>query len=364
VKIFLSSRERVAGLFLLTAVAGVVAFVVGTAINNRWFVERVPYHVHIARGDGLPEKSPVLLSGIQMGEVGSLTILEDNRVDVEILIYAHHVARMREGTRAEIRRLLGIGEKRIHLHTDSPQSPPLAPGSRLPVVEPRDLLDFISNVDLDRYASAVDRAVAALELLLSSVEQDDRLARMLETVDKLGPLIESVDSLLRKAGPALTSLAKDPALKRTLRGADRLLNDPNLPKTLRGAASALAPERVDALLVQTDRLIGRLEVLLQADGGLHGTLAGTNRLLNDGRLDRVLASVEKASDAVELQTLVGNTALLAEQMAQIGPEIPALTRDLLATLREAVIVLKALQRTWILKDESAEVREEAGERRE
>ena len=51
-------------------------------------------------------------------------------------------------------------------------------------------------------------------------------------------------------------------------------------------------------------------------------------------------------------------------MAQSGPEIPALTRDLLATLREAVIVLKALQRTWILKDESAEVREEAGERRE
>ena len=47
-------------------------------------------------------------------------------------------------------------------------------------------------------------------------------------------------------------------------------------------------------------------------------------------------------------------------MARIGPEIPTLTRELLATLREAVIVLKALQRTWILEDETKAVREEGG----
>jgi len=359
-RIFLSSRERVAGLFLLTAVAGVVAVVVGTAVHNRWFVERVPYHLFVERGDGLPEASPVLLSGIEVGEVGSLTILPDNRVDVEILVYEQHAARLRGGTTAEVRRLLGIGEKRIHLNAGDADGDPLPPGSRLPVSEPRDLLDVVSNIDLDRYARAVDRAVTALELLLTSVEEENRLERMLQTFDRLAPLLGNVDALLRKVGPPMGELLADPSLRRTLKGADRLLNHPDTQRAVSGAASALAPERLDALLARTDGLIVRLEELTRGDGSLQGTLDGTHRLLNDGRLDRLLAAVEKASDAAEIESLVGNTALLADQMARIGPEIPTLTRELLATLREAVIVLKALQRTWILEDETKAVREEGG----
>jgi len=50
--------------------------------------------------------------------------------------------------------------------------------------------------------------------------------------------------------------------------------------------------------------------------------------------------------------------VLAEEGARIGPEIPTATQELIATLREAVVVLKALQKTWLLKDEARDVRQE------
>jgi hypothetical protein len=45
-------------------------------------------------------------------------------------------------------------------------------------------------------------------------------------------------------------------------------------------------------------------------------------------------------------------------MAKIGPEIPQMTREMTTTMREAVVVLKALQKTWLLKDESKDARKE------
>ena len=94
------------------------------------------------------------------------------------------------------------------------------------------------------------------------------------------------------------------------------------------------------------------------DGHLQGAIAGADKLMNDGRMDRMLTSVERLTDADKLERLLDDMSAIADQMARIGPDIPAVTRDLASTLREAVIVLKALQKSWLLDDESRDVREE------
>jgi hypothetical protein len=47
--------------------------------------------------------------------------------------------------------------------------------------------------------------------------------------------------------------------------------------------------------------------------------------------------------------------VVADQTAKIGPEIPTMAKELISTLQEAVIVLKAVQKTWLLDDESEAV---------
>jgi hypothetical protein len=358
VKIYLSYRERLAGIFLVIAVAIVIVFVAGAAIQNRWFATRVTYHTQLIRGEGLTTGSPVLLSGIDIGEIGEIEIMEDNRVDVELLILEKYAHRVQAGGKASVRRLLGIGEKRISLLAPAERGEPLPAGALIPADEPMDLIDIASTLDLGRYMNTLDRAVGTMETLLAKLEEEDRLGRMVEAFDDLGPTMAKLNALLGEIQQPVADLMKDPAFRGAFRGADKMFNDPNLPRAVRGLGTALEPERVDRLMDKTDRLIARFDALLAEDGHLTGAMKGADRLMNDGRMDRMLTSMERLTDADKLEKLIDDMSKLTDQMAKIGPEIPTMSKELIATMRELAVVLRALQKTWLLDDESAEARKE------
>jgi ABC-type transporter Mla subunit MlaD len=358
VKIYLSYRERLAGIFLLLAVAMVILFVAGAAIQNRWFAARVTYHTYVARGEGLTPGSPVLLSGIVVGEIGDVEIMEDNRVDVELLVLEKYAHRVQAGSKASVRRLLGIGEKRINLIAPAEKGEPLPAEAIVPADEPMDLIDIASTLDLGRYMNSLDRVISTMETLMAKLEEEDRLERMVEAFDDLGPTMAKLNVLLGEIDEPMAELMKDPAFRGAFRGADKTFNDPNLSRAVRGLGTALEPERVDRLIEKTDRLITRFDALLADDGHLTGAMKGADRMLNDGRVDRMIASMERLTDADKLEKLIDDMSQLADQMAKIGPEIPTMSKELIATMRELAIVLRALQKTWLLDEESADVRKE------
>lgn len=358
-RILLSHRERLAGLLLMVSVIGVIVFTLGAAIQNRWLEPRVSYYTQVTRGEGLREGSPVLLSGIVVGEVGDLSILPDNRVNVEILVLERHAHRVRVGTKANVRRLLGIGEKRLYLVWDRGSMQELPGGATLPADEPSDLLDAVANIDLEKYMNTMDRAVAAMEVVLSKLEEEKRLERMMEAFDQMGPTMERMNSMLTELEQPMVDLLTDKSVRRTFKGADKVFNDPNTRKMVRGMATTFDPEKMKKLMERTDRLIARFDKMTAKDGELTGAIEGADRLMNDGRMDRMLTAMEQLTDEQKLEKLVDNLSILAEQMALIGPEIPTMSREMTTAMREAVIVLKALQKTWILDDEAREVRRDA-----
>jgi hypothetical protein len=358
VKIHLSYKERMAGLLLLFAGIGVIAFVVGAAIENKWLEPRVTFHTHIVRGDGLRKGSPVLLSGVEVGEVGELSILSDNRIDVEILVRERHHKRIHLGATAEVRRVLGIGEKRIHLISGDNQAELLPPEGFITANEPMDVLDAVSSMDLDKYLSTMDRAVAAMEVTLSKLEEGQRIERMMEAFDQMGPTMEKLNLLLADISGPMAALLKDPSLRRTFKGADKLFNDKHTRAAMKGMAKTFEPDKMGELIERMDQAFKRFDELVAEDGDLHGTFAGANRLMNDGRLERLLASMEELNDAQKIGKLVDNMAVVADEMAKMGPQIPTLTQEMILTLRELLVVLKALQKHWLLDDEAQEVIEE------
>ena len=355
-KIHLTYRERMAGLFLVMSVALVIVFVVGTAIQNKWFAARVTFHTYVVRGEGLRPGSPVLLSGIEVGEIGDLTIMDDNRIDVELVILEEHAFRVQRGSKAVIRRVLGIGEKRIQLESPPEKGEKLPPGAIIAADEPLDILDAVAAVDLGNYLETMDRAVSSLEVLLKKLEENNRMERMVEAFDQLGPTMEKVNYLLGEINEPMAALIKDPALRRTFRGADKVFNDPNMKKVMRNMSKTFEPDKVLAMIDQLNVTAKNLDSMVVEGGDLQTTLAGANRLMNDGRMDRMLTAMDKLTDAEKLEGLIDNMALLASQMAKIGPEIPAMSREMIVTMRELSIVLKALQKHWLLDDEAAEVR--------
>ncbi len=349
-----------AGVFVVLTLLGVVAFVVGAAIQNRWLEQRISFYTVAVRGDGIAEGTPVLLSGIEVGEVGDLSILPDNRIHVEILVRERHAGRVRVGSKAEIRRMLGIGEKRIHLVTkDVPKdAPALPPGAMLPADELVDLLDAISRVDIGQYLQTLDRAVSTLELTIKKLEEDQRLERMMEAFDHMGPTMQKMSAFIDDVDEPLVALISDPEVKKTFRGASRVFNDPNTRRAMRSVSETMEAERKAELFERMDAVFTKLEPLMEKDGHFTGAMAGADKVFNDERLERIMASFDKMSRGEKLDTLANNLSKLTAHMAAMSPQIPAISKELLVTLRETTVVLKALQRTWLLDDESEEVRRE------
>ena len=389
-KIFLSTRERIAGLFIVATVGLVVAFFVGAAVHNKWLAARVLYRTQVQRGEGLRAGSPILLSGVEVGEIGALHIADDGKVNVELVVLAEHAHRLRHGSKAVVRRLLGIGEKRIHLTTPPLGGQPLPPGALLAVSEPMDILDVVADLDFGLYLKTINRVVAVMEKLVEKLEENNRFERLVAAFDRLGPLLEKIDKLLGEVQEPLTMLLKnpaipgalqgfddllrDPALRDTLTAAHRLLADPNLRKTvagaeallndpaarrlMRGAAEVLEPARINRLLDRSESLVGRLDALMGEKGPATSVLQNADKLLADGKIERLVGAMERLADEKKLARILDNVATLAEQTGKIAPEIPHLTKELTATLREAVVVLKAMQKTWYLEGKAADVRKE------
>ena len=357
-KIYLSYRERVAGFFILATVVLITLFVIGAAVENLWFTPKVSFHVYVVRGDGLGKGSPVLLSGVEIGELGDLKIMKDGRVDVELKILEKHVHRVTRGTRAEIRRAMGIGEKRVLLYVPEAterNSMPLSANAVIPADEPRDLLDLVATMDLGKYLDTMDKAVASLDLLLRKFDEEDRMSRMVEAFDKLGPTLDIMQSFFTELQEPLVTLVSDPAMRNAFRGGARLFNDKKTRKLIHSMADSLDPERLDSLLLKSEKLMASLDSLMETDSHMQRTLAGADKLLNDGKLDKMMTSVEKFTTDKKLEKLLHNMSILSVQMAKIGPQIPSMTKELNATMKELSIVLKALQRTWLLDEEAEEV---------
>jgi ABC-type transporter Mla subunit MlaD len=83
VKFNLTYKERLAGLFLMLSLLMVSLFIAGAALENSWFKAKTSYHLYVNRGEGLMPGSPVLLSGVKIGEIDTLTLMKDNRIDVK-----------------------------------------------------------------------------------------------------------------------------------------------------------------------------------------------------------------------------------------------------------------------------------------
>ena len=357
-KFFLSARERTASLFLIGSLGLVILFFVGAAVRNRWFAPRVAYHTVLARGDGLHGGSPILLAGVEVGEIGDISITEDDRVRVDLVIWAEHARRIRTGIRAVPRRMLGIGDKRVHLVSPPGTAPPLQAGAWIAAQEPVEIIDLLETIDFGAYLRAADRAVASVEKVLALLEQDGRLDRLFATLDRLGPLLAKLDKLVDETGAPLASLVQDPELGRTLQGVAALVNDPAVRALVHNTAAMLERSRMDRLLGRADQAFERLDRLTAEDGHLVRLLGSADKLVGDGRADRLVSAIERLADDKRTGAMVEHLSVLAEQMAKIGPEIPTIVKDLHGTLREAVIVLKALQDTWMLGKESRKAREQ------
>lgn len=303
--------ERVAGLFVLTAILGAVGAAIGVAVKQGWFETKTYYTTTFENADGVHQGTVVQMAGLRAGAVEDVELLADNRIQVKFYVLGKFTNRVRQDSVAQLIRPFIIGERLLDLSVGTETAAPLAQGEPVLSTEALDLMSIISGKKMNQYFSKVGGLLENIEVLLNAFKDKGRAETIVRIFDRLDPLLKNLNTMSTEVTKLSRQVNKD----------------------------------------------DNLQLVLQ---NLAVTTAEINRILPDLNA----ANPEMAKDlAVMTQNLAMMTKALGPAMKTIEPELPRTSQRLVEALDETVVVLKAMQKSFLMKSNAQEVREEEAQRR-
>ncbi len=281
-----------------------------------WWEPKVIYHTRLSSADGVYEGLDVFLAGIKVGQVEQVELDDTNEVKVLLSVKKKYQSRLAQGTQIRVIRPTVIGPKAFELTLvdRSGSQAGLDEGAFIPVASTVDVMAYLTGRADGELLNKMSEAFYNIGQLVLVLSQKERLDSVVRGFDQLLPLLENLNRLSKEGA--------------------KLASDVNRSKRL------------------TPLLVSLADV--------------------SGELQRALPMVrEKAPHLMgAFEKLVTNMAVLSEQfqiltpaLAEIGPELPQATRRALEALNETVIVLKALQKSFLLESNVEAIKKEERERK-
>jgi len=301
--------ERIAGLFVAASVAGFVISLFSVAVKQGWFDSKVRWSTSFASGDGVHPGTTVQIQGLKAGSVESVELTPDNRVMVKFYVLSKYENKVKTDSVAQLIRPFVIGDRVLDISVGGPEAGHLAAGSVMPSEEGMDLLTLMSGRELGNYLKTMSGMMDNLKFLAEAFLDKNRTQAFINAFDRIDPLLKSLNTM----SVEVIKLSK------------QATKDDNLGVVLK-------------------------------------ELALTTRELN-----QILPEMNRQAPhmAKDMTKLIGNLAVLTEEfkvvipaLAEIAPDLPAASRRALEALDEAVILIKAMEKSFLVKGNAEEVREE------
>ncbi len=304
-KIKLNRFERIAGLFMLTAIGGTALTALSVAVKQGWFESKTYLSTNFESADGVHQGTLVQIAGLRAGAVESVELLSANQVKVHFYVLGKFKERLRDDSHVQLLRPFIIGERVLDVSVGSEDQPMVAANAVLASQESLDLMTMMSgrklNSTLGKFGSMLD----SIQRLASAFLEKDRTEAMIRAFDRIDPLMKNMNTMSLGVGKLTQELNKS-----------------ELQKVVNNLASL------------TDEMNKILPVLNEQNPELAKDL---------GVMTQNLAVVLKA---------------LGPAVQGIGPELPDASHRLMEALNETVIVLKAMQKSFFFRSNVREVKEE------
>ncbi len=279
--------EKIVGVFLTLVILIVVALVVLIGRERRWFEQQYEYSTEFWRGEGLNPGLVVSIKGIQIGEVKSVFLNEENWIEVRFNVYEEYSERIRKDSVAKLRSPL-IGSKVLEIIPGGKDQLPLENGS------------YIWSEDMDEGIRILKEK--------AKEEKPDQLTRILQNVETLTENLSDTEGNLEQ------SLAK-----------------------MRELLNMLSSE--DGSFAKTLANINRITSSIENKEGSIGKLLYDNYELYDN-----IISIMNKLDMImtDIQTLSGT-------IAETSPEIKAAIEQANVTMDEATGLIRTLQENFFVR---------------
>ncbi len=279
--------EKIVGIFITVVIIIILTVIILIGKERRWFEKHYFFTTKFLSGEGLSPGMQVTIKGIQIGEVKSVYLNEDNWIEVKFSVFKEYTPRIRKDSVARIKSPL-LGSKALEIIPGNRDMPVLANGS------------FIWSSDTEQGK--------AILVEKEKSEQPDKITRILNNVEKLTYNLSSENGSLNQ------TLVKIKQFFEMLSAEQGYLN-----KTLASVESIVSS--------------------IQEDKGSVG------KLLNDNYeiYNEIVAMLKKLNETIE------NFKELSKSLSESSPEIKAAIEKSNQTMDEAIGLMKTLRENVLIK---------------
>jgi phospholipid/cholesterol/gamma-HCH transport system substrate-binding protein len=331
--------DRYVGILVVFAILMAVVALVFVGRGQKWFAKRSSYKVVFHKVQGLKTGTPVTISGMEVGNVKSLRLDPQSRVELMIEVLQQYQENIRQDSQAAIAAAL-IGGKTIEITVGSPGKPPLPPGSTISSLESREITDLLKEIDLKGYLKKIDEVLDNLKSITHKL--DDPKGSLFRTLGNL----EFVTSQLKNGQGSVGAILQDPKMHGEINAAiaqaRRSLS--NVEEITRNAAQV--SQNLPSLMGEVDRSVKEVPKLIEE---LKKALEELPPILED--VKKTTAHTPAIAENVKEITQDGKGVV--KDVKEITGDVKNAAPDLLATTQEtsedADRLIQGLQNHWLLR---------------
>lgn len=305
--------ERIAGLFVLMAIAGSFAATLGVAIKKGWFSSKIEFTTTLESADGLHAGTVVQLAGLRAGSVDDVELLSGEEVRVRFKVLEKFHNRIRKDSRIQVIRPFIIGEKVLEISIGSEEQEEIPKGGEIASKASFDIMDIVSGRRLGPFLGTLESLMENLKILADAFADRKRTEAFVQMFDRLSPLVKNMNQMSREVTKTTRSLNKKQRLNTIAHNLASLTTEMNkvLPAMM---------EEAPAMAHDIPKLVNNLTVLT-------------------GELNKLTPAINA-----------------------LAPDLPQTSLRAVEALNEAVVLLKAMQKNFFLNGSVEEVREEEAKR--
>ena len=254
-----SYRERLVGLFVISAFILFLFFIVISVKNQHFFEKRVTFYIDVDSSEGISQGSVVTALGSEVGLVSDLSLTKGRKIRVAIDVYEGQRELIRKDAKVIVNRLTNIGNALIEIESDSIDAPLLPDGALIPVEETPSLNDLLMGIANIIQSADNNSLFSKFEVMLPKLERTvENAYKIIDQIatghGTLGAAIfdQEVEQDLRivvKSGAEILSEAEgiiSVAKERLIEIEPILVDAKYVTHDIRGASKSL-PEMVEAL---------------------------------------------------------------------------------------------------------------------
>lgn len=304
--------ERIAGLFVLIATIGLFALTTAVIVKKGWFASKVSYHTYLKTAGGIHVGTNVNIYGLQAGWVEDVELVSAGKVKVTFEVldkYKHYVT---QDSHVQVIRPFVVGEKVIELSIGKEGQAVIDEGGYVASITGIDVVDLLSGRLLGPLMDTLSAIASDMQIFTNTLNDRDVKTPLTKLINQVEPLISNMNNMSREVAKMTGSLNNQQLLVKNMQALQSVTEQLN---TVMPTLLEHAPEMAE-----------RMPVLIK-------------------NMTEMSSEIHKLTPA----------------MAELAPQVPTATQRAIEAVEEAVVTMKALQKSFLLKGKVKAVRQEMQE---